>query len=256
MRPEARPLILALGRMERPLGKCAYCGRDRKSTREHIVPAWYARHEATPDDIIFMENVPHRFLSTDAVIRDVCEECNSTSLAALDSYGHSLYDAYFKRIVFTDETVAFSYEYDTLVKWLIKVSYNSARAHKSDTEILGEYASLICSESPLPANVIVYCALIAPANTSDAQHPMSARRSDDSDLYMPEWFRVGVFRVPKFDSLDWCFRSVVINSYAFLLCIPRVHCTARSIARLLHSSDGRATLSRAITISAVSSRSG
>lgn len=202
---------------------CSYCNKDKSLTHEHIIPDWYLKIDPSPEDEGFLERIPHRFLTTDIVIKDVCADCNNLHLSKLDSYGKLLYESYFAEHIYKGENVEFKYDYNILIKWLIKMSYNSARIHKTDLEILNSYAHILISETSLPESVFVYCDTIAPSYQNHQGELEIASRNCSEEITKPEWFRVGVFRVPKFDSINWAFRHVSINSYAFYIFIPRVN---------------------------------
>ncbi len=201
---------------------CSYCKKNKKLTREHIIPNWFLNINPSPDDIQFSEIVPRKFLSTDSVIKDVCAECNNIKLSALDAYGKSLYNDFFIEHVFKDETIDLRYNYDLLCKWLIKLSYNSARVNKADLEVLNDYGKYLIEDRELPENIIVYCGLISPSNINDYENITLASRHENCELYAPDWFRIGVFRVPEFDSQNWVYRHVTINSYSFFMFIPKL----------------------------------
>jgi hypothetical protein len=123
--------------------RCAYCsGQGKKFTKEHVIPNWYIEHNKSPNDVSFLERAPKKFIS-EMVIRDVCDECNNRHLSGLDAYGKELYNRYFEHYVFEDEIVEFKYNYQRLLKWLIKCSYNSARVHNADLEVLKDYAEIL-----------------------------------------------------------------------------------------------------------------
>ncbi|CAN5504441.1 hypothetical protein BH11PSE4_BH11PSE4_06440 [soil metagenome] len=68
-------------------------------------------------------------LASEPVIKDVCEPCNNVTLGKLDNYICNLFDAHFVHIPQRGETVSFLYDYHRLKRWLLKVSFNSARIH-------------------------------------------------------------------------------------------------------------------------------
>lgn len=107
--------------------KCAYCGIDSPLTREHI---W-------PDSLIKKYNEAlktynkrtNNFYIGDPVIKDVCKTCNNTILNNLDGYISTLYDEYLYNKLSPGESASLGYNYDLLLRSLLKISYNSARAN-------------------------------------------------------------------------------------------------------------------------------
>ena len=60
-------------------------------------------------------------------IKDVCPKCNNDVLSKLDSYGLELYKRCFYRIADAGESVTFDYDYERLLRWILKLNFNSAR---------------------------------------------------------------------------------------------------------------------------------
>lgn len=212
---------------------CAYCFQTNKLTKEHVIPDWYIRLNRSEDDVCFSERAPKKFVP-EMVVRDVCESCNNLHLSRLDAYGKELYEKHFKSYVFKDQSVQFTYDYQRLLKWLIKCSYNSARANNADLEVLKDYARYLISDDLLPNDIIIFCATIAPSDTTAFDAPVLAKETVD-ELYGPNWFRLGVFRVKDFDSIDYSFRSVSINSYSFSLVLPKLKSDCNQQKRILLS---------------------
>jgi hypothetical protein len=125
------------------MGICSYCGEEGVPTREHIIPSWYYKHDPGPDDSGFMERAKGKIVKTELTIRDVCSDCNGGRLSELDSYGKKLFFADLKNYVYTDTEHLFEYDYELLCRWLLKVAYNSARAHGTDVEVLTQYKDTI-----------------------------------------------------------------------------------------------------------------
>jgi hypothetical protein len=94
----------------------------------------------------------------------VCERCNSGPLSALDVYICRLYDAQFSRIARAREPRTFLYDYDLLLRWLLKASYNSARANSSDVAALSTYRSFILDGGVVPSGIDVQLELIRPSS--------------------------------------------------------------------------------------------
>jgi hypothetical protein len=71
-------------------------------------------------------------LSNEPTIRDVCAVCNNGELSTLDNYICQVFDRDFSVIRDRGEKVALEYDYHLLKRWLLKMSYNSARMSGSD----------------------------------------------------------------------------------------------------------------------------
>lgn len=60
-------------------------------------------------------------------IGDVCANCNNVALSRLDSYLAALTRKYFLTIVQPGDRIRFGYDFDLLLRLMLKVAYNVAR---------------------------------------------------------------------------------------------------------------------------------
>jgi hypothetical protein len=113
---------------------CAYCGSSGELTREHLWPAsLHTRLMAAnnaPQNLFWLRRIGAE-IEGEPKLRDVCRSCNNGPLSQLDSYICTLFDRFFARIVKRYETIQFQYDYHSLARWLLKMSFNSARIHSS-----------------------------------------------------------------------------------------------------------------------------
>lgn len=70
---------------------CAYCSKEEKLTKEHIIPDALLDIFAECDFTIRGEN----YFKADPIIKDVCFKCNNEILSELDNYGTNLIKKYF-----------------------------------------------------------------------------------------------------------------------------------------------------------------
>jgi hypothetical protein len=202
--------------------KCAYCDNQCKRTREHVIPDWY---NDTPGEAeTFSACAPLTHLKGDLIVRDVCGRCNNGVLSSLDGYGKELYEKHFAAPAYAGETVSFDYDGDRLIRWLLKLSYNSARAQNADVRVLHEYRKVMLGEAPLPDRIRCWLHLVS-ATCFDASAKLvrPARRDEEgqSETREPLWFRIGQFRLIDFPALSLVQRAVVINSFSFTLLVAR-----------------------------------
>jgi hypothetical protein len=194
-----------------------------QQTREHVIPRWYS------DTLGKRETISARALLThvkgDVIIKDVCGGCNSGVLSSLDGYGRELYERYFAFPVYTGETVTFDYDGDRLLRWLLKLSYNSARAQNADVTVLREYRKVMLGESPVSDRVRCWLHLVSATSFDVAGKVVRpARRSEQGQPHVeePHWFRICQLRITDHPALSLIQRAVLINSFAFTLLIARV----------------------------------
>ena len=79
-------------------------------------------------------------------MKDVCDKCNNGRLDSLDAYGKEIYDWYFSSIVYEQETIDISFDADKLLRWLLKPSFNSRRAHMPRSRCYGNSGKRISSD--------------------------------------------------------------------------------------------------------------
>ena len=125
------------------MNRCAYCGLAARPTDEHIWPnSLIDRYEG---GLRTYNPRGNRFYRGDPVIKDVCGDCNSGRLTGLDNYICELFDKSMHRVLLPGESVRMEYNYDKLLRSLLKITYNSSRAMKQPkiTEALARFSPFI-----------------------------------------------------------------------------------------------------------------
>lgn len=188
------------------LKTCAYCHRTAKPTREHIWPASIVRRVS--ERFRHHPNSP-KLSWSDPIIKDVCESCNNGPLSELDAYGSKLFDTYFARFITEGDSVSFEYDFGLLARWLLKLSFNSARSVGSDATRLRCYApALIDKAVALPEDFSIALDLVLPSVMPNSPRELLPA----SNRLCQVKFTNGVG--------DWCtVRLVAINSYYFWILI-------------------------------------
>lgn len=140
---------------------CAYCGNDRPATREHVIPSFmYSFQKQFSESVVGWNEVASRMIQGEAKVKDVCAACNNGTLGELDSYAKNLLSScgllvhnYKKR------SLSFNYDYSLLLRWLLKVSFNSSRTDGVHAPIFEEHIPFILGNSPPPPRHRVACLL-------------------------------------------------------------------------------------------------
>lgn len=197
--------------MKTILNKCAYCPSTGPFTKEHIWPkSLIQRYEK----LRTFSPKNNKFYTGEAVIKDVCAICNNESLSPLDTYLANLFDAGLGKILNAGEAAQLEYDYDLLLRALLKISYNSARAFadpktKALHSSLARFvtAGLYCPKIMLRLQIVTNSRAINPIDKSE--HIMS-----------PELMRCGTIQYEGPLSERFCVRMVAINSFWFYLIIP------------------------------------
>lgn len=111
---------------------CAYCKENLALTKEHVWPKGLIKR-FDPEALTYSKNT-NRFFKSDLVVKDVCVECNNVKLSSLDSYLCEIFDSTFHEFVAPGCPARINYNYDLLLRGLLKISFNSARTQADNLE--------------------------------------------------------------------------------------------------------------------------
>jgi len=189
---------------------CAYCGRECAPTKEHIWPSTLIKKY---EKLKTFNKRTQSFHGAAPVIKDVCSTCNNEKLSALDGYLSDLFDAHLAKPLLPGEEANLSYDYDLLLRGLLKISYNSARANadKVVANALGKHRNYIldgghCSGVMLRLQVVTASKILVNGKLTGDLMPVSQLRvgemAYDGKLYK-----------------RFIVRMVGINSFWFYLVI-------------------------------------
>lgn len=193
--------------MKKPEKTCAFCFQNNKLTREHVWPECILKRLPTYRGRFFEK--ADKLIDSDHVIKDVCVKCNNGVLSELDAYGCMLFDSYFHEIAEPGSEIQFKYYYDNLLRWLLKIAYNTARSSANpNTSLLQPIATYIIGQSARPSGIELYLDIVThsmiPTINGVKKFPATAYRSARV---------VGVPPLP-----GWCMvRLVAINSFYFYI---------------------------------------
>jgi hypothetical protein len=200
---------------------CAYCKQPAVLTREHLWPASLhdrlLKANGQSQHYFWLARL-QREIPSEPQIRDVCSHCNNVVLSHLDGYICALFDAALVRIPRRDERVAFEYDYHLLKRWLLKLSFNSARIHNSsDLFALEAVRPYITGQNErLGDSVQLFLQLSYPQEVSEADLPADAGL-EQPVVFEPTLNRAGhlFFRVPGVGQK--VLRAVHLRAYSFFL---------------------------------------
>lgn len=136
--------------------KCAYCGKDTKGTKEHIISNGIL--DLFPECFLTIDETKKIVHEADPVIKDVCADCNNNKISYIDSYAKEMVEKYFLKKYDKDSKVEFEYDYALMQKVLLKYAYNDLRVHKKNIDFYDKsiLSYLISEEDNVPKrNVIV-----------------------------------------------------------------------------------------------------
>lgn len=89
--------------------KCAYCGRETKGTREHIISSGIL--DLFPECYITFDDTRKKIYQADPTVKDVCAECNNQRISYIDSYAKDFISRYFTRKYTEQDKVEIEYNY-------------------------------------------------------------------------------------------------------------------------------------------------
>lgn len=110
--------------------KCAFCGKDAKGTREHIISCSIL--DLFPECYITFDEKRNKIYQDDPIIKDVCAQCNNTKLSYIDSYAKYIVEKYFITKYKENSRIDFEYDYVLIQKVLLKYTFNDMRSRKDD----------------------------------------------------------------------------------------------------------------------------
>jgi hypothetical protein len=201
------------------MSKCAYCGLEAKATREHIIPAFIYKYQKINGGHEGWNEKAGKVLTGEAKIKDTCAICNNGALGTLDGIAKTTLE---ELGVFTGNFLSSSallkYDYDLFTRWLLKVTFNSARASGNTPDIFKLLVPYMLGKDQTPDNVFILTAIHKPeilTNEQMKEHkgalPFNKRGNSN-----PFFVRISI--VPDFDN-DLNVRSFIIGAFIFLVVI-------------------------------------
>jgi hypothetical protein len=188
---------------------CAYCNKQGSLTKEHIWPrSLITKYEGLK---AFNPRI-NSFYNGEPVIKDVCATCNNIHLSKLDSYLSELHEKYLQNILSPGDAAFIEYDYNLLLRALLKISYNSARAFAEDktTKLLSKYSRFIIDNSYSPKTVLRL-------QIVTASKRINIETGVDEGLFEPVHLRCGTIDYDGRLSHRFLVRMVAINCFWFYM---------------------------------------
>jgi hypothetical protein len=220
--------------------KCAYCDTTENLTNEHVIPDFY--HKAFGEAIsIVKTQTEEKAISNPQEIGDVCANCNNVTLSRLDSYLAALTNKYFSTIVQPGNRVRFEYDFDVLLRVLLKVAYNVARTRNWPIAVFQEAREFILGKKPCPSGLRIFLQLLVPTPARKTDLPLKPGTTEVPPL---PW-RADLYGLGGFPGLAFAC-SVSFMSYRFFILredesVP-TNLRKRSVARWLKQNNGATEL--------------
>ncbi|MFH1217259.1 MAG: hypothetical protein V1706_12225 [Pseudomonadota bacterium] len=193
---------------------CAFCGTNENLTREHIFPNSILRsHEKR---LLTINDKNDKVFKGDLVVKDVCKNCNGGILSYLDKELLGVYREFMHEPIAPGSSAKLVFDYNLLLRVLLKVSYNSARASSDGqraTAALKKLVPYIIGDNSVAPNVMLRLQIVTSANKYNI---VTEKIEGTLDAV--------VLRNCKIDydgpqSSSFVLRLVAINSYWFYIII-------------------------------------
>lgn len=153
---------------------CAYCDNQGSMTREHIWPKCIIKR--MPDLTARYAGSQKKYIGGELVIADVCAVCNNFKLSALDAHLCLLFDRYFHHFHESANDFEFEYDYDMLMRCLLKITYNSSRTVMKENNPFAKYRKTILDGGIKREDIVIKLDIILPSVEQGIQlNPHSAR---------------------------------------------------------------------------------
>lgn len=154
---------------------CAYCGEDKKASKEHIISCSVL--DLFPECFVTIDEKRKNAYAADPIIKDVCETCNNSRISYIDTYAKELISKYFIKKYKKDDKLDFVYNYTLLQKMLLKYAFNDLRSRKGDISFFTHEILdfLIDKNKNMPLRNITILAGLA-VNTSPVPNYMFGNR--------------------------------------------------------------------------------
>ena len=165
-----------------------------------------------------------KFYKGEAVIKDVCANCNNVTLSKLDKYLAEMYDNQFKNHVQRGNGVVFEYSYDLLLRSLLKISFNSCRMMGDDMRALAAHQKVkgyILGKDKRPKGFSIRLQIVTPAIVINEK----GVREDDVSHDVMRCTKIAFTGTKKvaFNGTQtdkFRVRMIAIKSFLFYLIIP------------------------------------
>lgn len=195
--------------------RCAYCKECQPLTKEHIWPNGFIKRFGS-DGLTYNKKV-NRFFKSDPVIKDVCASCNSVKLSSLDTYLCELYDSFFHTVIAPGKSASLEYNYEKLLRGLLKVSFNSVRTqYEGNGKISAheKFSSYILDGGYKPNDVQLRLLIVTSSTMYIPEQGFTAQLK-------PDFFRCTDINYDGPLRNRFIVRAVIIKSYWFYIVISK-----------------------------------
>lgn len=184
---------------------CAYCDKQGVMTREHIWPKCILTR--MPELTARYVGSQKKYIGGELVIADVCAECNNKKLSDLDAYFCLLFDRYFHYFHQDKGDFDFEYDYDLLLRCLLKITYNTSRTIIKENNPFMKYRKVVLDGGENREDIVVKLDIVLPSIEKGVK-------------LNPNSTRCGAINMQR-DLLHCIVRCVAVNSFYFYVILSK-----------------------------------
>lgn len=145
------------------MGICAYCEEDKGLTREHIIPDFIYKLEKGNGPLVGWNEKAKKIVGGEGKIKDVCADCNNVKLGTLDGYAKiMLQNSGVLTQNYLSKIINLEYDYDLFKRWILKVSFNSARSSNNNPKSFKKFVPYILGNEKSCDDVVIVAGLYKP----------------------------------------------------------------------------------------------
>lgn len=195
--------------------KCAFCSTSENLSREHVFPSSVIKR--FDNDLLSINDKSDKVFKADLVVKDVCKTCNNGVLSDLDAVFIKSFDKYMHEPILPGSGTEFFFDYNELLKSLLKISYNSARAssdgHKA-VSAMRKFVPYIMGKTNVIPDIMLRLQIVT-----------SSKKLDANTLTQQGMFEAKILRSAKLQyngpqKSNFIIRLIAFNSFWFYLIIP------------------------------------
>jgi hypothetical protein len=194
---------------------CAYCGIAGPFTKEHVFPNWL--YNIHPEQNLGFNPKAMRFIKGAPKIGDVCEKCNNEYLSKLDEYAKNFFTLLGLDEHYSPEIpVLINYDYDLLLRWILKICHNASRASAGAVPtLLNNCIPYILYAKNKTRNVYLFVEIISDYNLTEGDKKIVPENIKNLEKLPSQMWRVGnIFASPK---TQYVAKFLSMNAYYFYL---------------------------------------
>lgn len=173
------------------------------------------------DNPYWLDRLEKKLISGEPTVKDVCANCNNVVLSRLDAYACNLYRRYFHKIADIGDQLDFEYEYDHLLRLILKINFNSARANlAADLEQLRKLRWYIIGMKRRPKRAALLLSLTyRHSYPSEVKEKALQKGVHLSEFHEPDMLRFGHFTIQSPQWNPMIARTAFFQSFAFFVLV-------------------------------------